>query len=111
MGSAGKLDQRITFQRETATPDGGGGVTKAWGNIPTNATVWAAVSFKGAREGMDAGRMNASQMTTFEIYNRADLTELDGLIWEGNFYNIRTIRRYGTRKLHMYLDAERGVIP
>ena len=107
--TAGTLDQQITFRRLTRTPDGGGGVTEAWGDVPTDATVWAGVSFRGAREGLDEGRVNASQMTTFEIYNRADLTELDGLIWEGEFYNIRVIRRYGGRKLIMYLDAERGV--
>jgi hypothetical protein len=48
-------------------------------------------------------------MTTFEVYNRPDVTELDGLIWNGDFYNIRTVRRYGDRKLTMWLDAERGV--
>ena len=107
--TAGAMDQRITFRRKTATPDGGGGVTEAWGNVPTDATVWASVSFKGAREGQDDGRMNATQMTTFEVYGRSDLTELDGLIWEGDFYNIRVIRRYGSRKLRMWVDAERGV--
>jgi hypothetical protein len=48
-------------------------------------------------------------MTTFEVYTRGDVTELDGLIWGGEFYNIRTIRRYGERPLMMWLDAERGV--
>jgi head-tail adaptor len=107
--SAGKLDQRVTFRRLTRTADGGGGVTEAWADFATNATVWAKVTFKGAREGLDEGRINASQMTTFEVYTRADVTELDGLIWGGEFYNIRTIRRYGERPLMMWLDAERGV--
>jgi head-tail adaptor len=105
MGKAGAMDQRVTLRRLARTPDGGGGVTEAWADL---ATVWAAVSFKGAREGLDEGRVNASQMTTFEIYAR-DVTELDGLVWNGDFYNIRTVRRYGERNLMMWLDAERGV--
>ena len=89
--------------------DGAGGVTEAWADMATTPQVWACVSFKSAREGLDGGRVNAAQMTTFQIYNRSDLTELDGLIWAGEFYNIRAIRRYGTRKLMMWIDAERGV--
>jgi head-tail adaptor len=107
--AAGGMDQRITFRRLTRTPDGGGGITEAWTNFPANAVVWAKVSFKAAREGLDQGRMNASQMTTFEVYTRADVTELDGLLWNGEFYNIRTVRRYGERPLLMWIDAERGV--
>lgn len=109
LSKAGELDQIVTFQRLQRTQDGGGGVTEAWGDLSADATVWAAVSFKGGREGIQEGRINASQMTTFEIYNRSDLTELDGLLWNGEFYNIRTIRRYGDRKLRMWIDAERGV--
>ena len=107
--TAGAMDQRITFRRLVRTADGGGGVTEAWGNVATDATVWAAVSFKAAREGVTEGRVNASQMTSFEVYSRSDLTELDGLLWEAEFYNIRAIRRYGARKLRMWIDAERGV--
>lgn len=107
--TAGAMDQRITFRRLVRTSDGGGGVTEAWGNVPTDATVWATVSFKSAREGVTEGRVNASQMTSFEVYSRSDLTELDGLLWEAEFYNIRAIRRYGARKLRMWIDAERGV--
>lgn len=107
--AAGPMDQRITFRRLTRTADGGGGVTEAWSDFATNPTVWAKVTFKSAREDLDQGRVNASQMTTFEVYNRDDITELDGLIWGGVFYNIRAVRRYGERPLAMWIDAERGV--
>ena len=109
MGNAGKLDQRVTFRRLTRTADGGGGTTEAWADFDANAQVWAAVSFRGAREGITEGPINASQMTTFEVYTRGDVTELDGLLWGGEFYNIRAVRRYGERPLRMWIDAERGV--
>lgn len=106
---AGAMDERITLRRLARTADGGGGVTEAWSDFETTPSMWAAVSFKGAREGLSEGRINADQMTTFEIYNRDDVSELDGILWRGVFYNIRTIRRYGPRKLRMWIDAERGV--
>jgi len=104
--AAGALDQRVTFRRLTRTSDGGGGVTEAWADL---ATVWAAVAFKSAREGLDEGRVSAAQTTVFEVYNRSDITELDRIRWDGVDYNIRAIRRYGPRRLMMWIDAERGV--
>lgn len=109
MAKAGGMDQKITLRRLTRTSDGGGGVTEAWSNFATDPSVWAKVSFKGAREGLEEGRINATQMTTFEIYNRSDVSEIDGLLWGGVFYNIRAVRRYGERPVTMWIDAERGV--
>lgn len=109
MAKAGKMDQRITLRALTRTADGGGGVTEAWADFATDPNVWAAVSFKGAGEGLTEGRVTARQMTTFEIYTRADVSELDGILWNGEFYNIRAVRRYGSRPLTMWIDAERGV--
>lgn len=107
--AAGRMDQQITLRRRIRTADGAGGVTEAWADFATDATVWAAVSYKAAREGLDEGRVNAAQMTTFEIYQRGDVTELDALLWQGEAYNIRVIRRYGDRAQRMWIDAERGV--
>jgi SPP1 family predicted phage head-tail adaptor len=109
MAKAGAMDQQITFRRLTRVSDGGGGVVETWADVPTNPTVWAKVTFKRGREGLEEGRINASQMTAFEVYNRSDITEIDGILWGGEFYNIRTVRRYGNRPLVMWLDAERGV--
>lgn len=109
MAKSGPMDQKITLRKLTRTADGGGGVIETWSDFATDPNVWARVSFKGGREGMDEGRINASQMTTFEIYTRSDVSEIDGIIWAGEFYNIRTVRRYGQRQLTMWIDAERGV--
>jgi head-tail adaptor len=107
--AVGKMDQRITLRRLSRLSDGGGGVVESWADFAATPTVWAGVSFKGAREGLEEGRVNASQMTTFEIRERGDVTELDGILWLGEFYNIRAIRRYGPRKMRIWIDAERGV--
>lgn len=106
---AGAMDERITLRKFSRVPDGAGGVVQSWADFEDAPEVWAAVSFKGGREGLSEGRITAEQMTTFEIHNRPDVSELDGIIWRGEFYNIRVIRRYGPRKLRMWIDAERGV--
>jgi len=105
----GKMDQRITMQRKTAMADGAGGVTETWANLATNAQPWAAVKAKSGREGMTEGRMVATFVTTFTIHNRDDLTELDRIVWGGENYNIRGIRREGGRQLFLIIEAERGV--
>lgn len=107
--SAGAKDQQITLQRATPTPDGAGGTTQAWANIATDATVWAAVRAKAGREGLDEGRMTATFVTLFTIYNRDDLSELGRIIWNGENYNIRSLRREGGRNIDLVIEAERGV--
>lgn len=107
--SAGAKDQQITLQRFTRTPDGGGGFTEAWANYATDAIPWANVKAKGGREGLTEGRTTATFVVVFTIYNRADVTELDRIIWNGVAYNIRGILREGGRNLDLMIEAERGV--
>jgi SPP1 family predicted phage head-tail adaptor len=109
MMDAGNLDQRITFQRRTETPDGGGGTTRTWANLPSTPTVWANVKAKGGRESLMEGRVNATFVVVFTIRQRSELTELDRIIWNGEAYNIRGILRQGTRVQYMQIEAERGV--
>lgn len=104
----GRMDQQITFQRLTATEDGIGGATKAWANLASNATVWAEVKTRVGREVMVEGRLTAQSPTTFRIYWRGDISELDRIVWQGSHYQIRNIVRHGGRKLWLEIDAERG---
>jgi SPP1 family predicted phage head-tail adaptor len=101
----GKLDQRVTIQTRTAASDGGGGTTYAWATV---ATVWAHAKPRVARETMQEGRINASQVITFTIRNRA-IDETQRLVWRGEAYNIRAVMREGPRPLYLAVDAERGV--
>jgi SPP1 family predicted phage head-tail adaptor len=108
MGSAGELDQRITFQSYTLTADGAGGQIKAWANLPTAPTVWASVTAKGAREGFTEGRTTATGTYVFTIRNRTDIDELTQIIWQSETYDIRGIFREGGRKMYLKIEAERG---
>ncbi len=105
----GRMDQRVTLQRLTETPDGSGGLVRAWADLDSNACVWAAVKAKAGRESMIEGRTTATYVVVFTIYNRSDLSEKDRIQWNDESYNIRGIMRTGTRDLRLMIEAERGV--
>ena len=56
------------------------------------------MSAKAGGENLNEGRINAAYTVAFTIYNRADLSEKDRIIWQGETYNIRTITRLGDRQ-------------
>ena len=103
------MDQSIAFERLKDVSDGYGGVTRTWAELEENANVWAEVKAKSGTEAMTEGRMNASYVVVFTIYNRNDLSEKDRIVWQGERYNIRGIRRTGDRSLRLVIEAERGV--
>lgn len=105
----GHLDQTITLQRLVRTPDGVGGTLDSWQDYATNATVWAKVMAKAGRENMNDGRMVASYVVLFEIWNRQDINERDRIVWQGVTYNIRGLRQEGGRRPRLVIEAERGV--
>ena len=102
----GRLNQRITIQRKTLTPDLMGGATEAWSDL---ATVWAGAKVKAGREALDEARMNASATVVFTLYSRSDVIEGDRIMWDSRAHNIRVIRRDGGQPLMMVIEAERGV--
>lgn len=105
----GNLDQRITLQALTRSADGIGGYTSAWANIAPNPTVWANVRPASAREALASDRVGASGLYIFAIRNRTDLNEADRIVWGGETYNIRSVRRRGGRGMYLEIEAERGV--
>lgn len=102
----GRLDQRIRIQRLTRTADGIGGVVTAWRDV---GTVWANAKAKAGRETVLDGRTAATFVTVFTIRQRADLGEVDRIVWQGAAYNIRSILREGDRAQYLAIEAERGV--
>ena len=109
MTDIGRMDQRITLQRLVQTDDGMGGTTTAWANYSANPCVWANVKAKAGREATEDGRMNASFVVLFTIYNRRDVDPRDRIVWQGVTYNICGIRDEGGRSLRLVIEAERGV--
>jgi SPP1 family predicted phage head-tail adaptor len=104
--TAGRMDQEVAIQRMTRTSDGAGGYTETWATL---STVWAHVGPKAGREHLADGRINASYVNVFTLYYQDGLQEADRIVWGGENWNIRGIRRAGGRELTMQIEAERGV--
>lgn len=109
MANAGNLDQRITFQTETLTPDGMGGNTAVWGSVVDTPEVWAEVIPLSGRELRQEGGDAAVAEYRFTVRYRTDVSENDRILWEGVTYNIRRVERTSQRKLFTVFIAERGV--
>lgn len=107
--SVGELDQRVTLQAPQRVSDGLGGVTKTWADFTDTPTVWARVEFRSASEQDEAAQTTARQVVRFKLRNRQDVDERHRIVWRGEPYNIRTVRRLGVRAMYMMIDAERGV--
>lgn len=106
---AGELDQRITFQERQRVPDGMGGSTDTWVNISPTPSVWAHARTKGGREVTQYDRVNAEASYLFVIRNRSDILESYRILWDGEPFNIISVKKPKGRSLYLEIDAERGV--
>ena len=102
----GKLDQRVTFQTKTRPPDGMGGATETWVSA---ATVSAHVRPMRGNETTQGERVVAEGQYRFVVRFRSDVTEAMRIVWNGENYNIRNVRREGSRKMYLDIDAGRGI--
>lgn len=105
----GAMTQRVTFQAYTEAADGAGGKARTWADVPSVATVWADVRPSSGGESLEDGAHNATGRYVFRVRNRTDISERDRILWAGEPYNIRQIRRAGGRPLYLEIEAERGV--
>lgn len=103
--SAGELDQRISLQRLTLTPDGVGGSTEAWEEY---AAVWARVRPQRGRERQESERQEATREYRVKIRHRSDVLEADRIVWRERQLNIRVLHDKGPRELYLEIDAELG---
>lgn len=100
---AGKLDQRITIERVTRSPDGVGGFTEAWAAIDT---VWASVRAVGGSETWQTMReTGAAQFQAIIRWQGDDngqpkYTNLDRVLWRGRTYGISVVLPYGKDRQH-----------
>lgn len=110
MSTAGQLTERIRFEQESRTPDGGGGASISW---PTVATRWAAVEPLKGREQLQAMQLQASNLYRVTIRNDGlAITASMRLVWltNGNaLLNIRECPPTPKGSLYRVLVAELGV--
>ena len=87
------MDRRVVFQRRDTTSDAYGQVTA--GNWTTLATVWAHLTERPGREGVEAGRLESSALGTLRIRDSATartITAADRVTINGVAYAIRDVR-------------------
>lgn len=108
---AGNLDQRVTLQRRTRTPDGMGGFTEAWADL---ATVWAQVLPLRGSEKWEAMRVSPDDRMKIRIRWRGDAngqpyyTSADRLVWRGRTYNIESVLPWGGRQAYIEIGVAEG---
>ena len=101
----GELNQRITIERKTRTPDGGGGYTETW---TETAEVWALVRPMSGQERSHAQQAQTRANYLIVVRSGLDVLETDRIVWQGYRLNIRFIKRRGPRPLYLEIEAEMG---
>jgi len=100
----GQLRERVTIQSLTRATDDQGGAVETWSDV---ATVWAMVRPARGSETQNSERTEAIGGYRFVMRNRT-ITEVNRLVWRGETYNIRDVKRMGFHPLYIDIDAERG---
>lgn len=109
-GGAGAKTELVTIERETRTPDGGGGFMTAWTCI---GELWAEVQWVRAGEKRDRGAVRETTVYRFVVLSD-DAEDLgikaaDRIIWDREPYNIRERPRRLQRVAETEIVAESGV--
>jgi SPP1 family predicted phage head-tail adaptor len=86
---ARRLDQRVTFQRNTPAQDGAGQPVESWATV---IETWASVDGAKASEltAADAvrSRMGYVVWVRADIITRFSITQADRVSWNGKYLNI-----------------------
>ena len=103
----GKLDRRITIQREMVVGDDGyGNEIVDWGDV---ATVWARVIQQTGREFFALAAIQAETRVVFHLRFIEGMTTEDRVDYEGQLHDIHEVRELGRRAgLELYTTARRG---
>lgn len=106
---AGRLNKRVTFQREVQVSDTAGGFAKSWQDL---ITVWSAFILDRGNEGVSNDRTRAAQTGKLQVRSSSDsrvITPADRVIISGEAYQIRSIINPDQRNKMLELVVEGGV--
>ncbi len=109
MAGAGGLRDRVSFQAEQQTPDGGGGYALAWAHV---ITVWGELRLERGREKVEAGRLEAADggvlRVRSSIATRA-ITEANRVLINSEPYQIKTIANPDRKNQWLEMVVMKGV--
>lgn len=94
MMNIGKLDRRISIERQTETVKPSGGVVKSWTPI---ASVWAETLQQTATEFFTGYGEAETGSMIFRIRFVAEITTADRVTYNGIAYNLKEIKELGRR--------------
>lgn len=94
MLNIGKLDRRITIERQTETVKPSGSVVKVWTPI---VSVWAEIIQQTATEFFTGYGEAETGSVIFRIRFVEDITTADRVTYNGNAYNLKEIKELGRR--------------
>lgn len=107
---AGKRNRRITFQRATVGRNALGQATKTWADLATQPGDWAFVRPVRGSESFSDGQLQGRIDVVFNVRYRADITESDRVLLDGEPYEITSppIDINGA-KTDMELNCTKGI--
>lgn len=92
MINAGKMDRRITIERQTETVKPSGDVVKAWATV---AVVWAEVLQQSATEFFTGFGEAETGSIIFRIRYMPGITTADRITYSGNAFGLKEIKELG----------------
>ncbi len=92
MINAGKMDRRITIDRQTETVKPSGDVSKVWTPI---AVVWAEVLQQSATEFFTGFGEAETGSIIFRIRYMPGITTADRVTYNGSVYGLKEIKEIG----------------
>jgi SPP1 family predicted phage head-tail adaptor len=109
MPGAGRLNKRVTFQREVRIPDGGGGADRVWSDY---FSCDGAYSPERGREKIEAGRLESSSAGILVVRSSSETRIVDEayrVIIDGIAHQIRAIGNPDQHDRFLEFVVERGV--
>lgn len=101
----GRLDKRIKHQIRTVTTDDWNHENITWS---TRATIWASVNFRSGRETQSADQRVNVDRVFFSIRYKSDVSVLDRIEYDGQYYDIESIETIGRRCGLRLITTKRG---
>ncbi len=92
MINAGKMDRRITIERQTETVKPSGDVVKAWAIV---AVVWAEIIQQSATEFFTGFGEAETGSIIFRIRYMPGITTVDRVTYNGSVYGLKEIKEIG----------------
>ena len=104
----GAMRERVRIERESRTPDAGGGAQASWTPLGHAPTVWARVEPIAGTELVQAMRLQARVTHRVTMRWRGDVTAAMRLVWGARSLNIRAVTNPDERRRYLELLCEEG---